>query len=132
LKWLWIGAWAAANFCKVFYIPKLRHRAFASSKRLMRVLGSIVEPPTEFLVGGVANYLHRPSVRPKPISYDRMWSAIALHGAPYEFQRSLAISALGRENLEHLAFMIDSTPKVMGLAIDPDEHLVQMPPPPRK
>ncbi len=53
-----------------------------------------------------------------------MWSAIALHSALQELQRSLAIPALRRENLKHLAFMIDSTPKVMCLAIDLDEYLV--------
>ncbi len=39
---------------------------------------------------------------------------------------------LRRENLKHLVFVIHRTPEVMCLAIDPDEHLVQVPTPWRK
>ncbi len=34
-----------------------------------------------------------------------------------------------RKNLKHLAFMIYRTPQVVRLAIDPDEHLVEVPTP---
>ena len=33
------------------------------------------------------------------------------------------------EDLEHLAFVINRTPEVPGLAIDPHKHLVKMPAP---
>jgi len=36
-----------------------------------------------------------------------------------------------RENLEHLAFVITRTPQIVRLAIDPDEHLVEVPAPSR-
>ena len=38
-----------------------------------------------------------------------------------------AIPALGRENLKHLAFVIHRKSEIMRLAVDPDEHFVQVP-----
>ena len=42
---------------------------------------------------------------------------------------STAIPAFRRENRKYLAFVINRTPQVVRLAIDPDEHLVQVPSP---
>jgi hypothetical protein len=58
--------------------------------------------------------------------------AVTLHRALQEFQRSPAIPALRRKDLKHLAFVINGTPQIMRLSIDPDEHLVQVPAPLRK
>ena len=46
-------------------------------------------------------------------------------------QRGPAIPALAGEHLEHLAFVINGSPQVVRIAIDPDEHLIQVPTPPR-
>ncbi len=43
-------------------VPEPLHRSFSSSERLVGILGSIVEPPTALLVGGIADYLHRRSI----------------------------------------------------------------------
>ena len=82
--------------------------------------------------GGIADCLHRRSVRPKPVGYDRSRSAVTLHRALQELQCGPAIPALGRENLKHLAFVIHRSPEIMRLAIDPDENFVEMPAPLRK
>jgi hypothetical protein len=58
------------EFLQGLYISELRHRSFSSSERLVGILGSIVEPPTALLIGGIADYLHRRSVRPKPVGYN--------------------------------------------------------------
>lgn len=50
------------KFLQSLYVPELRHRAFSSSEWLMRNLGSIVAPPTAFLISGIAEYLHRRSI----------------------------------------------------------------------
>ena len=51
--------------------------------------------------------------------------------ASYAIQRARrlgpAIPALRGENLEYLAFVINGPPRVVRLAVDPDEHLVQVP-----
>ncbi len=58
------------EFLQGLYISELRHRSFSSPERLVGILGSIVEPPTALLIGGIADYLHRRSVRPKPVGYN--------------------------------------------------------------
>jgi hypothetical protein len=47
------------EFLQGLYVPEPRHRSFSSSERLVRMLGSIVEPPTALLAGSIADYLHR-------------------------------------------------------------------------
>ena len=53
-----------------FHVPELRHRSFSSSERLVGILSPIVEPPTALLIGSIADYFHRRSVRPKPVGYN--------------------------------------------------------------
>jgi hypothetical protein len=53
-----------------FHAPEFRHRSFSSSEWLVGILSPIVEPPTTLLVGGVPNYFHRRSVRPKSVGYN--------------------------------------------------------------
>jgi hypothetical protein len=44
-------------------------------------------------------------------------------------QCSSAIPPFRGENFKHLAFVIDGTPQIVGLAVDADENLVKMPAP---
>ncbi len=118
------------EFLQGLYIPELRHRSFSSSERLVGILGSIVEPPTALLIGSIADYRHRRSVRPKSVRHDGPRPAVALQRALQKLQRSSAIPALRGENLEHFAFVIDGAPQIVRLAIDPDENLVEVPSPP--
>ncbi len=67
------------EFLQGLYVSEFRHRAFSSSERLVGILGSIVEPTSTLLIGSIADYLHRRSVRPKPVGYDRSRSAVTLH-----------------------------------------------------
>ncbi len=60
----------SGEFLQGRYISELRHRSFSSSERLVGILGPIVEPPTALLIGGIADCLHRRSVRPKPVGYN--------------------------------------------------------------
>ncbi len=39
-------------------IPEFGHCSFSSPERLVRIFGSIVEPPTAHLIGSIADYLH--------------------------------------------------------------------------
>jgi hypothetical protein len=55
-----------------------------------------------------------------------------LHRTLQELQGGLAIPALAGENLEYLAFVINRPPQVVRLAIDPHEHLIQVPTPLRE
>ena len=58
------------EFPEGLHVPELRHRSFSSSERLVGILSPIVEPPTALLIGSIADYFHRRSVRPKPVGYN--------------------------------------------------------------
>jgi hypothetical protein len=86
------------EFLQGLYIPELRHRSFSSSERLVGIFRSIVEPPAALLRCDIADYHHRSTIRPKPVSYDRSRPTIAFHRPLKKLQRSLAIPAFRREN----------------------------------
>ena len=65
------------------------------------------------------------SNRCQPVGDEVMWAAMAFHCLPKEFQDSLAITTLYDEAFEHFPFMIHSPPKIVRLAVDLHEHLVQ-------
>jgi len=58
------------EFLQGLYVPKLRHRTLSSPEPLVGILGSVVEPTAVLLRCGIADYLHRRSVRAKPIGYN--------------------------------------------------------------
>ncbi len=58
------------KFLEGLHVPELRHRSFSSSERLVGILSSIVQPPAALLISSIADYLHRRSVRSKPVCYD--------------------------------------------------------------
>ncbi len=64
---------------KGLHVPELRHCSFSSSERLVGILSPIVEPTAALLIGSIADYLHRRSVRSKPVGYDRPRPAVTLH-----------------------------------------------------
>src|ERR1700690_3612678 len=51
----------------------------------------------------------------------------ALEQAPEEALGGFGISALLNEDVEHNAVLIHAAPKIVLYALDPDEHLVQVP-----
>jgi hypothetical protein len=102
---------------------------FSTSNRLMRAFGPFVEPTSTLLTIRNANNHHCGAVRPETISHDRPWRVIASYRALKKIEPSPAITAFRRENLKHLALMIHGLSGMVGLAIDPHEHLVQMPAP---
>jgi hypothetical protein len=110
-------------------VPEFRHRALSSSKRLMRVFSSVVEPSSAPLTLHHSNGFHRGGVRPKTVSHESLLPTIAFHRALQELERSLAIPTLRGEDLKDLAFVIHGAPEVVHLPIDPDEHFIQVPAP---
>jgi hypothetical protein len=121
-----------SEFLQGLYVPELCHRTFPSSERLVRIFGPIVGPAAARLTVHDTDGSHCCAVRTQPVSHDAPWSAIALHRPFQEIQGGPAIPALRREYFEYLSFVIDRTPEIMRLAVDPDEHLIQVPTPSRK
>ena len=97
----------------------------------MRVFGPVAEPTPTLLTPRDADGFDRSAICAKPVRHDAAWPAVALHRPFQKLKRSPAIEALGGEHLEHLALVINSPPEIVRPAIDPNEHLVQVPTPAR-
>ena len=65
------------------------------------------------MVSLIPDLAHRRPIRPKTVSDDRLWSAVALHRTLQKLQRSPAIPALRRENLKDFTLVINRTPKIV-------------------
>jgi hypothetical protein len=50
-----------------------------------------------------------------------------VYGLPQEFEGCLAITALCDKSFQDFPFVIHSSPKVVRLAVDLHEHLIQVP-----
>src|SRR5919106_3490799 len=78
-----------------------------------------------------AYIFHCCRVGAQTVGHNGLRPAVALHRALQERQGCLAIPAFRGKHLQHLAFVINSPPEIVRLAIDPNEHLVQVPTPAR-
>ena len=95
----------------------------------MGVLTPIVCIAADFLAVGDAEFLHRCTIRTEAVCGDRLGAAMPLHQFLHELQCSFLITLLGRKGFQHLALMIDRTPKVVHLAVDLHVDLIEMPVP---
>jgi len=60
---------------------KALHRPFSPSKRLMQILCPIVEPTPGLLTVGVADLLHRSTIRRKPVGHHGLRLTVSFHEA---------------------------------------------------
>ena len=63
-----------------------------TARQWVRILSSIVEPATSFLLVSVFHNLHRDTARAKLISSQRLRLTVALHSFPKEFRAGLEIA----------------------------------------
>ena len=68
--------------------------------------------------------------------YERSRSVTIIFGIPCLFigffknlNAALTVSRLRKEGFKDFPFMINGSPQIVGVAIDPDENLIQVPPP---
>jgi hypothetical protein len=95
----------------------------------MRILRSIVEPATDLVPIGGANFFHRRGIRTKPVGDDLLRSAVLLHDSLEKLQRRSLVPPRGDHRLQDFALMVDGAPKIAELAVDLHKHLVQVPAP---
>jgi hypothetical protein len=96
----------------------------------MRILCAIVEPNANLVpLGSKTNLVHRRRICPKPVADDVARSPVFLHDPLEKLQRRSLVPSCGDDNLQDLALMVDSAPKVAELAVDLHEHLIQVPAP---
>ena len=119
----------SGEFLQSLDVSAPRHRPFPPSKRLVRVLRSIVKPASAFLPSRISQHLHRSRIGAKPVGDDRPGPAVPFHRALQKLQRCPAIPPFRYKGLEYLSFVVDSAPQIMSLAVDADKHLIKMPAP---
>jgi len=113
------------EFLQTSHLPEPQHGAFSSPEGEMRVFGPVVCPPRGFLSIFVSNHFHSRALGGQSIGNDHFWIAISLHRFLQNRKRSLAIPPIGGETLQDFTFMIYGALKVMLLAVDFDEDLIE-------
>ena len=103
------------------------HRAFTSSKRQVRILDAVIEPPALLLFFERTHFSERSLVGSEAICDDLFGATVLLHQFLEEFQCCSFVSAFGGSGFQHLTFVINSPPKIMPLAIHLHENLVNVP-----
>jgi hypothetical protein len=92
------------------------------------VLGLIVQISALSLLGVGKQVALCHAVASQLVSHDHPRHIVqSLQQAPEEALGGFGISALLNEDVEHNAVLIHAAPKIMPYALDPDEHLVQVP-----
>src|SRR5512139_2171595 len=104
------------------------HLAFPSSGWLMRVLRSIVLPPTTLMVLLDAEVASGGAIRPQVVSDQSIGNeSVFLQQLSHELHRGMLVPFGLDQHIEDLAFGIDGTPQVDHAAIDLEKDLIQMP-----
>jgi hypothetical protein len=117
------------EFLKSSCLPKPLHCSFASPERLEGVFRPIVQPTACLLARSVADRSQRCPIGAKFVGDDGFRSAVSFHRFAQKLHGCLAIAALVNIGFEDFAFMVDGASKIVDLAVDADEHLIQMPAP---
>ena len=90
------------------------HLMFSSSKRLMRILGTIVGAQPLLVQSREANFAKRRSVRSQFVGDDhRRNKAPASKQFPEQPQRCGLVAVRLDQDLQNLAFAVDRTPQVL-------------------
>ena len=73
------GSMNGDELLQTSHTTKAQHRPFSSSKRLVRILASVVLPAPGFLLVRIADDLHRGAIGAQLIRYHNMRLTIAFH-----------------------------------------------------
>src|SRR5512139_3989775 len=104
------------------------HFALSSSGWLMRVLRSIVLPPTTLMVLLHAEVASGGAIRPQVVSDQSIGNeTVFLQQLSHELRRGMLVPFGLDQHIKDLALGIDGTPQVDHAAIDLEKDLIQMP-----
>ena len=104
------------------------HLAFPSSGRLMRVLRSIVLPPTTLMVLLDPKVAGGGSIRPQVVGDQSIGNeTVFLQQLSHELHRGMLVPFRLDQHIEDLALGVDGAPQVDHAAIDLEINLIQMP-----
>ncbi len=121
------GGVDGGELLKTSHEPEPLHGPFSSSKRKMRVLNPVVEPPARRLFFGGAKLSKSGSIGGEAIGDDLFRLSMALHEFPEEFQRGPLVSSFCDHRLQDFSFVVHGPPEVVPLAVDLHEELVDVP-----
>jgi hypothetical protein len=116
-----------SELLECLHSAKPQHRPLSSSERQVAVLHPVVLPSAHLAAVEIAQLAHRGRVGSEPVGDYGPRSAVAFQGFPQKFQSRRFVPGLCDERFQYLALVINRTPQIMPLAVDPDEHLVEVP-----
>ena len=125
------GGLDGGELLETLHRPESVHGFLSSPSWLMRVFSPVVAPPPRLLTAGTPELTERGLVAAQLVGHDHVRAPIPLHCLAQKLQCCFAIPALRDIRLKDFALVIDGAPKIMKLAVDANEHLVQMPDPVR-
>ncbi len=120
------------EFLQTSHAPETLNGAFSSSEWQVGNLNAVVEPPARLLSFGCTKLSESGPIRCEAIRDDVLRFTVSLHQFLEEFQCRLHVSTFGDNRFRHLAFVINSPPKVMRFAVYLHEYIVQVPLPVRE
>ena len=104
------------------------HLPFPASCRSMRVLRTVVEISALPMFDSRKQLTFRHTVAPQLVGHDHPRHIVQTRQqASEETLGCLAVAACLNEDVEHNAILIHGAPQITLHALDPDEHLVQVP-----
>ena len=94
----------------------------------MRIFSSIITSAASDVFALHPETFERSTIRGQLVRYDCGRSeALRLEQLAHQLQRSLLVAARLNQDIQHFTFAIHRTPQIHRLAIDRDEHLIEMP-----
>ena len=95
----------------------------------MQILNPVFQPATGFLPACGTDLSQSRTVRAQKVRNDYLRATVLTHRFLKEFQCGLLVACLRDKAFEDFALMINGTPKIVPLAVNFHEHLIQMPAP---
>jgi hypothetical protein len=105
------------EFLRNSHPPEALHCYFSSSQWKVRVLNSVIGPSTSGLQIVTAQITKRGVVRRKPVGDQDLRLAIEPHQFSEHFQRGAFVSSRRNGTFQHPAFVIESLPWAVPIAI---------------
>jgi len=127
-KWPEIGAISGKKALRVFGRFEFPHFLLSQSRGLVRVLSSIIEKLVLAMLYSRQEFAFRRSITLEFISDNHAGNVLQLFKELAE--KSLGgflVAAALDQDIEHIAVLIYRSPEIMGLPIDFEKDLVQMP-----
>jgi len=93
------------------------------------ILHPVVLPLANFVAVEIVQFVHRGRIGTQSVGNNHLSRAVPLQGFPQKLQSCCFIAFPRHERFEDFRLVINRTPQIMALAIDPDEDFIEVPAP---